>query len=109
MSLYFQKVNLWKVMIWFTGALVALVLLLPVVYLLLRASEAGDAIWDILFSLRTARVLLKTVYLAASVTLGSALVAVPIAWLTVRLSKRYTLKVIQVYAPTSISSDEEIE
>ena len=83
-NLYLQKVNLWKVMIWFTGALVALVLLLPVVYLLLRASEAGEAIWDILFSLRTARVLLKTVYLAASVTLGSALVAVPIAWLTVR-------------------------
>ena len=71
-------------MIWFTGALVALVLLLPVAYLLLRASEAGDAIWDILFSLRTARVLLKTISLAASVTLGSALIAVPIAWLTVR-------------------------
>ena len=71
-------------MIWFTGALVALVLLLPVAYLLLRASEAGDAIWDILFSLRTARVLLRTISLAASVTLGSALIAVPIAWLTVR-------------------------
>ena len=32
-----------------------------------------------------------------------------IAWIKVRLSKRYTLKVIQVYAPTANSTDQEIE
>ena len=32
-----------------------------------------------------------------------------VAYLTIKLNKMYTLKVIQVYAPTSISSDEEIE
>ena len=83
-SKLFQRVNVWKLMIWCASALVALMLMLPVVYLFVRASETGDAIWDILFSLRTARVLLRTVYLATSVTLGSALLAVPIAWLTVR-------------------------
>ncbi len=83
-SSFFQNTNPWKVMVWLMGALVAFILLLPTIYLLLRAVEAGDAVWNILFSARTARVLLRTVYLAASVTLASALVAVPIAWLTVR-------------------------
>ena len=32
-----------------------------------------------------------------------------IAWIVVRLSKRYTLKIIQVYAPTTKSSEQEIE
>ena len=32
-----------------------------------------------------------------------------VAWIVIRLSKRYTLKIIQIYAPTSQSSDEEIE
>ena len=32
-----------------------------------------------------------------------------VAYLTIRLNKMYTLKVIQVYAPTSKSSDDEIE
>ena len=32
-----------------------------------------------------------------------------VAYVIIRLNKRYTLKVIQVYAPTSQSSDEEIE
>ena len=83
-SKLFQRVNVWKLIIWCASALVALILMLPVAYLFVRASETGDAIWDILFSLRTARVLLRTVYLATSVTLGSALLAVPIAWLTAR-------------------------
>ena len=84
MSFFFRNISPTKVVLWLTGALVASLLLLPIGYLLLRASEAGDSIWNILFSARTARVLLKTVYLAVAVTLGSALVAVPIAWLTVR-------------------------
>ena len=32
-----------------------------------------------------------------------------VAWIVIRLCKRYTLKVIQIYAPTSQSSDDEIE
>ena len=84
MSFFFRNISPTKVVLWLTGALVASLLLLPIGYLLLRASEAGDSIWNILFSARTVRVLLKTVYLAVAVTLGSALVAVPIAWLTVR-------------------------
>ena len=84
MSFFFRNISPAKVVLWLMGALVASLLLLPIGYLLLLASEAGDSIWNILFSARTARVLLKTVYLAVAVTLGSALVAVPMAWLTVR-------------------------
>ena len=32
-----------------------------------------------------------------------------VAWLKIKLNKRYTLKIIQVYAPTATSSEEEIE
>ena len=32
-----------------------------------------------------------------------------VAWLKVKLNKRYTLKIIQIYAPTAISSEEDIE
>ena len=31
-----------------------------------------------------------------------------VAWLKVKLNKRYTLKIVQVYAPTSISSEDDI-
>ena len=79
-----RKISIFKWLIWFAGALIALTLLLPAFYLLIRALDAGNSIWGILFSARTMRVLLRTIYLATSVTLGSALLAVPIAWLTVR-------------------------
>ena len=78
------KISIFKWLIWFAGALIALSLLLPTFYLVIRALDAGNSIWGILFSARTMRVLLRTIYLATSVTLGSALLAVPIAWLTVR-------------------------
>ena len=70
--------------LWIVGFLVALALLLPVAYLLLRALGAGDAAWQELVSARTARILGRTLWLAFCVTLSCALMAVPLAWLTVR-------------------------
>lgn len=64
--------------------LVALVMLLPVAYLILRASQAGSGIWDTVFDPRTGRILLNTALLAAAVAFGGAVIAVPLAWLTTR-------------------------
>ncbi|MER3485172.1 MAG: hypothetical protein C4345_03535 [Chloroflexota bacterium] len=64
--------------------LVALVTLVPVLYLVLRASEAGIDIWHLLWRERTAYVLKNTVMLAAGVSLAASAIAVPMAWLTTR-------------------------
>ncbi len=71
-------------LLWIMGLLVALALLLPSFYLLMRAVGAGEAAWQNLFRLRTFATLLRTLGLALSVTALSALIAVPLAWLTVR-------------------------
>ena len=70
--------------LWVAASLVAIALLIPVVYLLLRALGAGDAAWEELISVRTARILGRTIWLAFSVTLCCGFLAVPLAWLTVR-------------------------
>lgn len=59
-------------------------LLLPIVYLVVRAAGAGEAAWEALLRVRTLHTLGRTVALAATVTAASALIAVPLAWLTVR-------------------------
>ena len=66
------------------AVLVALVMLAPAVYLLIRASNAGwDAI-ELMTRARTLLVLRNTVLLAAGVAVASSVVAVPLAWLTAR-------------------------
>jgi iron(III) transport system permease protein len=63
-----------------TGAL----LLLPPVYLLIRALDAEEPIWQILLRPRIAVLLFQTIWLAVAVTASTLLIAVPLAWLTVR-------------------------
>lgn len=65
------------------GLAIGLLMLLPPAYLMLRASDAGVAAFDILWKMNTLATLSRTLLLATSVTLASALVAVPLAWLTV--------------------------
>jgi iron(III) transport system permease protein len=65
------------------ASLVALLMLLPPVYLVVRTLEAGQAALDILLRPSTAATLGRTLLLAGSVTGASTLIAVPIAWLTV--------------------------
>jgi iron(III) transport system permease protein len=65
------------------AALVALLMLLVPFYLLVRTYEAGQAAVDILLRPATAATLGRTLLLAGSVTAASALIAVPVAWLTV--------------------------
>lgn len=64
--------------------LVALVMLAPVGYLLLRASEAEGGVWELVFRARTAEILFNTAALAVAVAATTVLIAVPLAWLTLR-------------------------
>lgn len=67
-----------------TGALVALLGLLPVAYLGVLAASAGDSAIALAFRDRTVGVLFRTLLLAVTVTTASVLVGVPLAWLTTR-------------------------
>jgi iron(III) transport system permease protein len=62
--------------------IVALILLVPA-YLILRMAGAGRETVDILSKGNTVTILLNTMVLAGSVTFAAAVVAVPVAWLTV--------------------------
>src|SRR5690606_22068661 len=63
---------------------VAVAMLIPLVYLVVRASSAGSQVPALLMRPRTWQVLWNTLLLAASVTAASILIAVPVAWVTVR-------------------------
>lgn len=68
-----------------SGLLVAGIALLPLGYLLIRSSEIGlDRALDIATSDRTRGLLWRTGLLATAVTGAAVLIAVPVAWLTVR-------------------------
>ena len=58
--------------IWAPALLVGAVLLLPLVYLVVRAFDAGGDIWDLLFRQRIAAILGRTVLLVITVT-GAAI------------------------------------
>ncbi|HVM39220.1 MAG TPA: iron ABC transporter permease [Acidimicrobiia bacterium] len=67
------------------GAAVAVAALLPLGYLLVRASDAGlDGVVDILTGPRAGGLLLRSALLALTVTASCVAIAVPIAWLTTR-------------------------
>ncbi len=70
---------------WIPAALVAAAMLLPLVYLVLRALEDGwPEVAKVVLDAETFAVLFKSVALAAIVTAASVAVAVPLAWLTGR-------------------------
>lgn len=65
------------------GLAVGALLLLPPAYLALRTMESSREALEILLRPSTMATLGRTLLLAGSVTISSALIAVPIAWLTV--------------------------
>ena len=67
-----------------SAVVVALASLLPVVYLIARSAEAGSGLLDIVLEANALPVFGRTFLLIALVTLLSLLVAVPVAWLTVK-------------------------
>lgn len=76
--------GLWWLWLRLPALLVAMAVLLTPVWLVLRTWEAGPQLVELLFRAETLRVLLRTLLLVATVTVGSALIAMPLAWITVR-------------------------
>jgi iron(III) transport system permease protein len=66
------------------AALVAAGMLIPLIYLVIRASQARSGIWDLIVRARTFEILKNTTALAAGVSLATIVIAVPLAWLTTR-------------------------
>ncbi|WP_205703834.1 iron ABC transporter permease [Candidatus Chloroploca sp. Khr17] len=80
-----QRLPHWSTLLLWAGALLVMAgLLLPTVYLLIRAFETSEAALQIFMRPRTWVIIGNTTGLALAVTAVSALIAVPIAWLTVR-------------------------
>ncbi len=70
--------------IWLPATAVAAVMLLPPVYLGIRAFGGEAALWDLLATTRTLGILWRTILLIVIVTGLSIAIAVPLAWLTER-------------------------
>lgn len=66
------------------GIAVAALVLLPIIYLGIRTFTADTSAVDLIFRQRTAEILLRSILLVGLVTTGSVLIAVPMAWLTLR-------------------------
>ena len=68
-----------------TATLTAVAIALPLTYLVIRtAGVGGEQLLDLVSRPRTVAVLLNSAGMAAAVTFFSALIAVPLAFLTVR-------------------------
>lgn len=70
--------------IWLPAVVIAIVIMLPLAYLLLRALGSGEETWALLFRMRTLEILGRTVALVIAVTAASLAVSLPLAWLTTR-------------------------
>jgi iron(III) transport system permease protein len=64
--------------------LVAAAMVLPLAYLVIRGAGAGGRALDILTEAQTLRVFANSALLAILVTVASAVIALPLAWLTTR-------------------------
>ena len=64
--------------------IVGAALLLPPVYLAVRALGGGSELWDLLFRPKIAGILGRTLLLVVTVSAGSVLLSLPLAWLTAR-------------------------
>ena len=71
------------IMLWIPSIVMAGIILLPIIYLVLRAIQAEDGL-DLILKDTTFLTILRTVLLAGAVTLISVVLAVPLAWLTTR-------------------------
>ena len=70
--------------VWLLALIVGAAACIPLIYLVVRAASADADAWSDAFGDDTLRLLLNTAALAVAVTAGSALIALPCAWLTER-------------------------
>lgn len=76
-----QRAPLW---LWAPAAVIAVAMLLPIAYLIMRGLESGGQAITELIDPATLRVLWNSIQLAVIVTGVSIVLAVPLAWLTTR-------------------------
>ncbi len=70
--------------LWAPALVIGALLLLSPVYLALRSLGAGQEFWDALLRWRVLEILVRTLLLVGAVTIASIVIALPLAWLTVR-------------------------
>ena len=70
--------------LWAPALVIGALLLLSPVYLALRSLGAGQEFWDALLRWRVLEILVRTLLLVGAVTFASIVIALPLAWLTVR-------------------------
>jgi iron(III) transport system permease protein len=63
---------------------VAALVVLPLVYLVLRAAQADEGVLKLVMRRRTVDLIVDTALLACAVSITAAVIAVPLAWLTLR-------------------------
>jgi iron(III) transport system permease protein len=78
------NVSFFHLVMWLMAIGVGAALLLPPLYLTIRALGAEEPIWQTLLRPRILTLLLQTIWLATAVTFVATVIAVPLAWLTVR-------------------------
>ena len=84
MGWLFSKPPQPSAIVWVPALVAAAAVLLPPIYLVVRAASEGSGTADALFRWRILEILVRTLLLVVAVTVGSAILAVPLAWLTVR-------------------------
>ncbi len=70
--------------LWLASAAVVALLFLPVIYLVVRVSAAGEAAWALILRPATLAAFARTLGLALAVTSVSVALSLPAAWLTTR-------------------------
>lgn len=70
--------------VWVAAITVAAAMTIPLIYLVVRATQADAAAWDALLRDSTLRLLKNTVLLTLAVSGASIAIALPLAWLTLR-------------------------
>lgn len=66
------------------GVMITALALLPLAYLVVRAAGATPRAWDLLLQPRTWAIAANSIVLTVAVTVSTIILAVPLAWLTVR-------------------------
>ena len=81
---------MWKIVIrsttptWTIAVIIALTMAIPLVYLFVRAAQADQDAWNTLTTKSTYTLLRNTLLLTLAVSGTSVVIALPIAWLTIR-------------------------
>ena len=71
-------------LLWAPAVVIGAAMLLPVVYLFVRAWGSGQGFFDLVVRSYTGEVLLRSMALVGAVTAATVALALPLAWLTVR-------------------------